>query len=221
MPEKTHKIPIGDSGEITAVSSEPQKSVVDWQLIYAPGAGSNVNDPFGRYLCGFLADHGMRAVRFQFPYSEAKRGRPDPTAVLEQTWLAVIDAFRTPKGKLVIGGRSMGGRIASLVAAKRAPIEALALFAYPLLPPGQDRQRDQHFPRISVPTMFCSGARDAYASPHQLQKAASQVRISVVQLLDGADHGFSALKASGRSKDDIYADAANAFWKWLGTIENA
>ncbi len=219
MTEKTHKISVGSAGEITAVSSEPQKPAGDWQLIYAPGAGSNINDPFGRYLCAFLAERGMRATRFQFPYSEAKRGRPDVNAAIEQTWLAVIETLRVPKSKLVIGGRSMGGRIASQVAAKRAPIEALALFAYPLLPPGQDRLRDEHFPRISVPTLFCSGTRDAYATPQQLQKAAAKVSRSTIHPLEGADHGFAVLKSSRRSREDVWADAATAFWDWLKTLK--
>ncbi len=219
MTEKTHRVSVGSAGEITAVSSEPQKAASDWQLIYAPGAGSNINDPFGRYLCGFLAERGMRATRFQFPYSEAKRGRPDVNAVLEQTWLAVIETVRIPKGNLVIGGRSMGGRIASQVATKRAHIEALALFAYPLLPPGQDRLRDEHFPRISVPTLFCSGTRDAYATPQQLQKVAAKVPNSFVHPLEGADHGFAVLKSSGRSREDVWADAAKAFWDWLEALK--
>ena len=219
MTEKLHRISVGSSGHVSAIAGEPESSSSDWQFIYAPGAGSNVNDPFGRYICSFLASCGVMAVRFQFPYSEAKRSRPDPNAVLEQTWRAMIEKFRPQKGKLVIGGRSMGGRIASQVAAQGAPVDALAIFAYPLLPLGQDRKRDEHFQRISIPTLFCSGTRDAYATLQQLQQAAASIPKAAVHRLEGADHGFSVLKSSGRSREDVWVEAAGAFWNWLKALE--
>ena len=103
----------------------------------------------------------------------------------------------------------MGGRIASQVVAQGTAVEALALFAYPLHPPGSpDRRRDKHLPEISVPTLFCSGTRDSFGSPNELKQAASTVGRSRVHLLEGADHGFRILKSSGRTEEDVWEEAA-------------
>jgi predicted alpha/beta-hydrolase family hydrolase len=188
-------------------------------FLYAPGAGSNVHDPFGRYLAGRLAEHGIETVRIQFPYMEAKKRRPDPPAVLEATWRAAIDALRPKGGKLIAGGRSMGGRIASQVVAQGAAVDALALFAYPLHPPGQpERMRDAHLPQIAVPALFCSGTRDAFASPDELRAAAAKVAHATVHLLDHADHSFAAPKASDRTREDIWSEAADAMLVWIDDV---
>jgi predicted alpha/beta-hydrolase family hydrolase len=188
-------------------------------FIYAPGAGANVHDPFGRYLAPRLAEHGIETVRIQFPYMEAKKRRPDPPTVLEATWRAAIDALRPRRGTLIAGGRSMGGRIASQVVAQGASVDALALFAYPLHPPGRpERMRDAHLPQIAVPTLFCSGTRDAFASPDELRAAAAKVSRATVHLLEHADHAFAAPKASGRTREDIWSEAAEAMIRWLAGI---
>jgi predicted alpha/beta-hydrolase family hydrolase len=112
----------------------------------------------------------------------------------------------------------MGGRIASQVVAQGAEVEALALFAYPLHPPGRPYEvRDQHLPAIKVPTFFCSGTNDAFASPDELSVAASKVRLSTLHLLNGADHGFAVRKSSGSTRDDVWAEAVAALLDWLQT----
>ncbi len=191
------------------------KGDAGWTFAYAPGAGSNVNDPFGKHLCDALAARGVTAVRFQFPYQEAGRSGPDRPEVLEATWRAVIDAVRD-NGKLAVGGRSMGGRIASMVLADGAKADALVLFAYPLHPPGRpEKSRDEHLPSIKARTLFVSGTNDAFASAEELRAAASKVKRATVRLLEGADHGFSVKKSSGRTKADVFEEAAGAMIKWL------
>lgn len=185
-------------------------------VIYAPGAGSNVHDPFGRFLAARLAERAIETVRIQFPYMEQRKRRPDPPAVLEATWRAVIDALRPGAKRLIVGGRSMGGRIASQVVAQGDQVDALALFAYPLHPPGKpERSRDAHLWQIAVPTLFCSGTRDAFASPDELRAAAALVPNATVHLLEGADHGFAVPKASGRTREDVWSEAAEALVEWL------
>ncbi len=111
----------------------------------------------------------------------------------------------------------MGGRIASQVVAQGTAVDALALFTYPLHPPGNpDKRRDQHLPEVRVPTLFCSGTRDAFASPDELKEAASKVQDSRVHSLDGADHGFRVLKSSDRTSEDVWAEAVGAMLEWLG-----
>ena len=97
---------------VTALMTQPEGESSGWLFVYAPGAGSNVHDPFGAHACHRLAAEGFSSVRFQFPYMEDGRRRPDRTSVLEATWRRIIDAVRAPGLRLVIGGRSMGGRIA-------------------------------------------------------------------------------------------------------------
>jgi hypothetical protein len=110
----------------------------------------------------------------------------------------------------------MGGRIASMVAAKGAAVAGLALFAYPLIPPGRaSSDRAEHFDSISVPTLFCSGTRDAFATPEQLSVAATRVPDATVHLLEGADHGFATLKSSGRTRQDVWLEACEALMAFV------
>ena len=110
----------------------------------------------------------------------------------------------------------MGGRIASQVVAQGVEVKGLVLFAYPLHPPGRPLQlRDQHLPAIKVPTFFCSGTSDAFASPDELGAAASRVRLSTFHVLKDADHGFSAPKSSGRTREQVWAEATAALLAWL------
>ena len=216
MTELEQQIEVPGAGDVTAIET-PAEGNAGWTFLYAPGAGSNVQDPFGRFACRELAARGVRCVRFQFPYQEAKRRGPDRPPVLEATWRAAIERFAGRR--LVVGGRSMGGRIASQVVAEGAAVDALALFAYPLHPPGKPEQRrDGHLPRIAVPTLFCSGTGDAFASPDELREAAALVPRATVHLLEGADHGFAVRKASGRTREEVWAEAVEAMWEWLGGL---
>ncbi len=216
MAETTLSIAAGDS-QVTAVRTEPEGSPAGWAFAYAPGAGSNVHDPFGRYACRRLAERGVVAARFQFPYMEARRRGPDRPPVLEATWRAVIEALRGDGAKLAVGGRSMGGRIASQVVAQGVEVDALTLFAYPLHAPGKPEQlRDEHLPRIAVPALFCSGTRDAFAAPDELRAAAAKVPDARVHLLEGADHGFAVPKASGRTREEVWSEAVEALLSLLG-----
>ena len=216
--EKTLQIAVADNVSVTAVRTSPEAQP-DWLFLYAPGAGSNLNDPFGAYASGELAARGIASARFQFPYMEAGKRRPDRPAVLEETWRKVIETLGSDAPKMVVGGRSMGGRIASQVVAKGVPADALALFAYPLRPPwNPSTLRDEHLPAIDAPTLFCSGTRDNFGSPEELRQAAAKVPRSNLHLLDGADHGFSVLKSSDRTRDEVWNEAVAALVDWLGTL---
>jgi predicted alpha/beta-hydrolase family hydrolase len=186
-----------------------------WTYVYAPGASANLKDPFGAHLASALPARGVSLVRFQFPYAEAGRKAPDRPDVLEATWRAVIEAVRGA-GKLAAGGRSMGGRIASMVHAGGVKLDALVLFAYPLHPPGKPQQlRTEHFPQIKARTLFVSGTNDSFASPDELRDAAALIKRSSVHVLEGADHGFAVKKSSGRSKQDVWTEATDTMLKWL------
>jgi predicted alpha/beta-hydrolase family hydrolase len=221
MPEIIERLKVDDAREVTAISCAAEGSSSGWTFIYAPGASSGVNDPFGEYACRFLAQRGFAAVRFQFPYVEAGQKGPDGPLVLEATWRAAIAIYREEGRKLVIGGRSMGGRIASRVVADGGSVDALALFAYPLHPQrAPDQRRDQHLPSIQAPTLFCSGTRDTFGSPDELRQAAAKAPLSTVHLMEEADHGFSVRKSSGRTRQDVYDEAIGALLTWLKGLES-
>lgn len=213
----TKRITVPGAGAITATRTPARGST--WTFVYAPGAGSNINDPFGAYAAAALARRRITTVWFQFPYMEAGRKSPDRPPVLEATWRAVIEAARDRKTKLAVGGRSMGGRIASMVVAGGISVDALALFAYPLHPPGHpEKSRVEHLPKIAVPTLFCSGTNDAFGSPAELRSAAKKMRASKLHLLDSADHGFAVKKSSGRTRNDVYDEAARTLADWIETL---
>lgn len=215
---ETLRIQLPDDRSVTAVLSRAQGDDTGWTFIYAPGAGSNIDDPFGDYAASRLAERGISTARFQFPYMEEKRRAPDRTPVLEATWQAAIETFHRPDGRLVAGGRSMGGRIASQVAAQGAPMDALALFAYPLHSPGRNERRDKHFPAVSQPALFCSGTRDSFATPDELAEAVSKIKEARLHILDGADHGFSVRKSSGKTRQDVWDETIETFVDWLQEI---
>lgn len=193
---------------LTVIEAAAQGPPATWQFVYAPGAGSNINDPFGIHACQKLGAQGIPSARFQFPYQQKGSRRPDQPAVLEKTWYAVLNAVRLPHTNLIIGGRSMGGRVATTIAADGADIAGLAAFAYPLHPPGHpEKARLQHLSDIYVPTLFISGSRDAFGTPEEMATAAALVQHSRLHILEGADHGFAVPKRSGRSKEEVFDEA--------------
>jgi predicted alpha/beta-hydrolase family hydrolase len=207
-----------DAGPVTALRT-PAEGEPRWTFVYAPGAGSNVHDPFGAYAARELASHGVTTLRFQFPYMEAKKRGPDRPPVLEATWRGAIETARKDGTRIVAGGRSMGGRIASQVVVQGVEVDALALFAYPLHPPGKPEVlRDTHLASIRVPALFCSGTNDAFAEPDELRAAAKKVKKSTVHLLQSADHGFNVPKSSGRIREDVWAEAVGAMVGWLAKL---
>ena len=190
-----------------------------WTMIYAPGAGSNLRDGFGARLAEALPANRVSLVRFQFPYQEAGLRRPDSPQRLLSTWRNVLESSMESGVRVAIGGRSLGGRIASMLASEDAAADALALFAYPLHPPKRpDKARTEHLPRIACPTLFCSGTRDLFATPDELATAAALVPGAHVHMLDAADHGFSPLKSSGRTREHVWDEAAATLLDWLSGL---
>jgi predicted alpha/beta-hydrolase family hydrolase len=132
----------------------------------------------------------------------------------------VIVVAREIAPRLVAAGRSMGGRIASQVVAQGVEVAALALFAYPLHPPGRpDATRDQHLATIAVPTLFVSGTRDAFGSADELGAVAAKMARARVNLLEGADHGFSVAKSTGSTRTDVWDEAYRYLVAFLSGLD--
>jgi hypothetical protein len=222
---RTVMIPTGDAEVSGVIDAAPGKATA--HLILAHGAGVRRDHPSMDRLAGALAGAGYPVLRFNFPYSEAKRRAPDRAPVLVQTWLDVYAWSREHgPGKdlpVLAGGRSMGGRMASMAAAEhpdRFDPAGLAFFAYPLHPPGRpERLRTAHLGRIRIPMLFLSGTRDTLAAV-ELMKAETRKLGAVATLhrLEGADHGFHVLKRSGRTDEDILEEAVGAFRSWAGRL---
>jgi len=197
--------------------STPMRAVV----FLAHGAGSDMENASMTLLAAKLVQAGFGVLRFNFIYSELKRGRPDTEETLIRTWIDVWDRGLPPSDDVprLAGGRSMGGRMASLAAAKRPEAfrpDGLVFFAYPLHPPGQpDRLRTQHLDRIQPPLLFLSGTRDNFLSVELMENAVAPLSRASLHWLEGADHGFHVLKRSGRSDEDIVAEAVQELGVWF------
>lgn len=179
-------------------------------IALAHGAGAGMDTPFMNDLAAGLAAAGLRAARFEFPYmarrrETGKRGGPDRPAVLLDAWRAAIDALGDP-ARLVIGGKSMGGRIASMVA-DEAGVAGLVCLGYPFHPPGRpDKLRTAHLEDLRTPTLILQGTRDPFGKPEEVATYPLSDAIRVVWLEDG-DHGFKPRKSSGRTLEDNLAQA--------------
>jgi predicted alpha/beta-hydrolase family hydrolase len=183
----------------------------------AHGAGAPMDSPFMESVTHGLADRGLRVARFEFPYM-AKRRRegtkkpPDRAPVLLETWRAVIG--RLDRERLVVGGKSMGGRIASVIAAtledEGAPVAGVACLGYPFHPPGKpERLRTEHLETIRTPTLILQGERDPFGKRDEVEGYALSNAVRLHWLPDG-DHGFKPRKASGRSEAENIAEAVAA-----------
>jgi predicted alpha/beta-hydrolase family hydrolase len=178
--------------------------------VIAHGAGGNMDTPSLKGLQDRLASSGVAAVRFNFLYSERGRKTPDREPHLIACWRSVADWVKRElaPSKLFLGGRSMGGRMASYLVADGYRCDGIFFLAYPLHPPGKrDKQRKDHLPRIGVPMLFVSGTSDAFAELDLLEPLVKKLGASL-HLLEKADHGFKAPKSAGKTAREIEDEVA-------------
>jgi hypothetical protein len=187
----------------------PNRARASRTIALAHGAGAAMDTPFMTAIATGLANHGFRVARFEFPYMAARRetGKkkpPDREPVLRATWLRVVELLG--RDGLVIGGKSMGGRIASLVA-DEAGVAGLVCLGYPFHPVGKpDRLRVEHLAAIKTPTLIVQGERDLFGGREEVgwYKLARGARVKWIK--DG-DHGFKPRKASGRTEAENWEAA--------------
>jgi predicted alpha/beta-hydrolase family hydrolase len=182
-------------------------------VVLTHGAGSPMDSPGLTAIAHGLAARGLHVVRFELPYMRRRReggsraSRPDPPAVLERAWLEAIAALGGGP-RLVIGGRSMGGRIASMVA-DRADARGLVCLAYPFHPPGQpEKLRTAHLRELRTPALVVQGTRDPFGAPEEVTGYALSTAINV-RWLEGGDHSLKPAPRSGRSERDNVAQAVD------------
>jgi predicted alpha/beta-hydrolase family hydrolase len=194
-------------------------------LVLAHGAGGNMTDRGMRAVAAELVARGMRVVRFNFPYAEHGGRRPDPMPLLQDCIAAVVARVRADVAaqRVVIGGRSMGGRAASMLAADGYACDGLLLLAYPLHPAGQpEKLRDAHLRRITTPVLCLNGTRDALCRRDLMDTVVGRLAPNWrMHWLDGADHSFRVLKASGRSDADVLEEIGAATAAWTEQLRSA
>jgi len=200
----------------------------DRAVLLAHGAGSGRRAPVLVAVADALAAVGIPSLRFDYPYRAAGRRAPDRPPVLAAATRAAAAELAERAGvdpaRLVLGGRSMGGRVCSLVAADpEAPVPTLGLLllGYPLHPAGKpDRRRDDHFGSLTMPVCFISGTRDALAPQAALTQSIHKVPGPVtLHWLESADHGYRPLKASGRTSDDVIAEVVETSVTWVQALD--
>jgi hypothetical protein len=175
----------------------------------AHGAGGPMDSPFMNEVAAGIAAGGYRVARFEFPYMRSRRsgqksGAPDREPVLRQTWLEAIRALGPER--LVVGGKSLGGRIASLVA-DEAGVRGLICFGYPFHPPGKpERLRTAHLAGLATPALVLQGTRDPFGAPEDVAGYRLSRAIRVVWVPDG-DHSFKPRAKSGRTEAENRAFA--------------
>lgn len=192
-------------------------------IVLAHGAGAAMDTPFMDYFAKGLADRGFRVVRFEFPYMAAKRrtGKskpPDREPVLRETWLKVVEKLGDEG--LVIGGKSMGGRIASLVA-DEAGVAGLVCLGYPFHPVGKpDKLRVEHLQTIRTPTLILQGERDPFGGREEVVKYKLSRAVRVEWIKDG-DHSFKPRKSSGTTEAENWQAAIDEILAFLGSCQKS
>ena len=192
-------------------------------VILAHGAGSDMTSPFMSTVHTGLAREGWVTVKFNFPYTEARRRAPDPRPVLERCYRAVLEAVRADRALapswIAIGGKSLGGRIASYLAAAGAPVRGLVFLGYPLHPAGRpDALRAEHLPSIPVPMLFVQGTRDTLCDLDRLRPVLSRVPRAVLHTIEGGDHSFRVPRRSGRTDADVWAEIVSVGSRFLKSL---
>lgn len=197
-------------GEVSAAWDAPDAETV---LVFGHGAGGSMHTPSLRAFATGLSAAGIGVVRFNFPYAEARKKAPDRRPALEACYRAVLARVGERAGTVFAGGRSMGGRIASHLAAAGEPIEGLVLHSYPLHPPGKpDRLRDEHLYALRCPVLLVQGTRDPFATPDLLARVVGRIPTVSWHPLEGGDHSLSV---KGRAPEDVVAELVSVTAAWM------
>ena len=215
---ETWRIEAGDR-QTSAVWDPPSHARSGAVFCCAHGAGGHMGDRAMLAISAALSDRGIGVVRFNFFYRASGSGRPDPMPRLVECLAAVVARINeelSPK-RLILGGRSMGGRAASVAVSEGMACERLLLLAYPLHPPGQTTKlRAAHLEAIRQPVLCINGTRDTFCERALMERTLATLGANWrMHWLEGADHGFHVLKRSGRTDADVRDEAADACRDWL------
>jgi predicted alpha/beta-hydrolase family hydrolase len=202
-------------GHVTGEYFVPEKCTA--MMTLAHGAGAGMQHSFMLALSTSLAGAGIGTLRFNFPFMEGRKGRPDKPAVAHETVAAAISHAQAtyPSLPLFVAGKSFGGRMSSqyLAANQRADVKGLVFYGFPLHPPGKPgTERAEHLKEIALPKLFLQGTRDELATWDLIYSVCSSLRKTRLVRLEGADHGFKA------GKMDVVAVMAKATREWMQSL---
>lgn len=188
-------------------------------VLLGHGAGADMDTPLVKGMAEELSLRGHVAMRFNFLYMEEGRKLPDGAAMLEKTLILAMETLRPRVQRLVIGGKSMGGRYASIVASKGAKCDGLVFLGYPLHPPGKpEKLRDAHLGAIAAPMLFISGTRDPLCDMTLLRPVISRLGSrATLHAIEDADHSLDLPKASKRPREVVYPEIADVIDGWIRT----
>jgi predicted alpha/beta-hydrolase family hydrolase len=217
------KIKIDEQASVTArLYPASKQSRLSVTLLLGHGAGANQTSGFMVLFAEGLAVRGIDVVTFNFLYTELGRGAPDRKDKLEACYRAAIATVKTHRklkaNRLMIGGKSMGGRIASQVAAQGVEgLAGLVFLGYPLHPPGKPEQlRIEHLPQVLAPMLFVQGARDPFGTTDELQPIIKQLkRRATLYAIEGGDHSFKVPKRGHPSQEQVYEAVQDEIVRWV------
>jgi hypothetical protein len=199
-------------------------------LVLAHGAGAGMHHTFMESLACELTGFAVATFRYQFPYMQQERGRPDAPPLLTATVQAAVTAASeaAPDLRLLAGGKSLGGRMTSLAFADgrsiakagSAQVRGLVFFGFPLHPPGRPgTQRADHLSRVQMPMLFLQGTRDTFADLTLLRPVCAKLAPhATLHVVDAADHSFHVLKRSGTTDANVIAELARTVASWADTL---
>jgi len=194
----------------------------EFLYVFAHGAGAGMNHPFMQSAAQALEARGVATHRFEFPYMQAKKSRPDPPAIAEAAVRqAVAEAARkTPNVPVFAGGKSFGGRMTSQAQAQQpmAGVRGLVFFGFPLHAPGKPgTSRAEHLTSVDVPMLFLQGTRDEFAQLDLLQQVVGKLGSdrATLHLIDDGDHSFKVPKRGGKTEADVMNELADTIHGWM------
>ncbi|MDE0032924.1 MAG: alpha/beta hydrolase fold domain-containing protein [Deltaproteobacteria bacterium] len=225
--QHVEKIPVDRGMQVSAVLAEPAayRAGQTDVIVLAHGAGTDMHHPFMTFFHESLAKAGWLSVKFNFPYKELGRKAPDPGPRLgdafERVLAHVRETLRPAPGRLFIGGKSMGGRIAANVAAREADageqgLAGLVFLGYPLhAPKRHDRLRADNLVKIAAPMLFVEGTNDPFCRLDLLAEVLERVRAPArTHVIEGGNHDFRVPKRLGREAEDIWREVVETICEW-------
>ncbi len=224
MPEH-FRVEITPTEHITAIAYPAARDRIGRSLLLAHGAGANQTSDFIVRFATGLAARGVDTITFNFLYTEQRKRLPDRNDKLEACYRGIIAAWHEgafgstiSNGRLVIGGKSMGGRIASQVAASDAQdIAGLVLLGYPLHPPGKpEKLRTRHLGSITAPMLFVQGSRDSFGTPEELRPFIDELSAPAeLCVVEGGDHSFKVPKRAALLQEQVYDAVLDHIVRWV------
>lgn len=233
MPDEAEKltVKVNEKEDVTALLyPAAKKNRAGLTVVLGHGAGANQTSGFMRMFANGLAARGLDVMTFNFVYMEQGRSVPDQKPKLEACFRAVIETAikhkKLKNNRLVVGGKSMGGRIASQVIAGEEKegfineVAGLVFLGYPLHPPGQSTKlRVEHLEHVGKPMLFVQGTRDALGTPDEIHPYIKNLRPAAkIYPIEGGDHSFKAPKKFGLPQEEIYEKAMNEIDQWSRSI---